>query len=80
MKTLLMWVLFEVENWEETKQPLLLYCFFAFLIVQSFDSLIKEKDLELQHLENTLKNLQRSKQDLEDNLNRSISAGEGLYH
>lgn len=48
-------------------------CFFAlFLIVQSFDSLIKEKDLELQHLQNTLKNLQRSKQDLEDNLNRSL--------
>lgn len=39
---------------------------------QSFDSLIKEKDVELQHLANTLKNLQRAKQDVEDNLNRSL--------
>lgn len=40
--------------------------------LQSFDGLIKEKDLELQHLSNTLKNLQRAKQDAEDNLNRSL--------
>ncbi|XP_019738154.1 CDK5 regulatory subunit-associated protein 2 isoform X3 [Hippocampus comes] len=40
--------------------------------INSFDSLIKEKDLELQHLANTLKNLQRAKQDMEDNLNRSL--------
>lgn len=39
---------------------------------QNFDSLIKEKDVELQHLANTLKNLQRAKQDVEDNLNRSL--------
>lgn len=39
---------------------------------QSFDSVIKEKDVELQHLANTLKNLQRAKQDVEDNLNRSL--------
>uniref|UniRef100_H3DN36 CDK5 regulatory subunit-associated protein 2/Myomegalin coiled coil domain-containing protein n=1 Tax=Tetraodon nigroviridis TaxID=99883 RepID=H3DN36_TETNG len=38
----------------------------------SFDSVIKEKDVELQHLANTLKNLQRAKQDVEDNLNRSL--------
>ncbi|XP_063746348.1 CDK5 regulatory subunit-associated protein 2 isoform X3 [Eleginops maclovinus] len=40
--------------------------------INSFDSLIKEKDVELQHLANTLKNLQRAKQDVEDNLNRSL--------
>lgn len=40
--------------------------------MQSFDSVIKEKDVELQHLANTLKNLQRAKQDVEDNLNRSL--------
>ncbi|XP_015238198.1 PREDICTED: CDK5 regulatory subunit-associated protein 2 isoform X2 [Cyprinodon variegatus] len=40
--------------------------------INSFDSLIKEKDVELQHLANTLKNLQRAKQDAEDNLNRSL--------
>ncbi|CAJ1070285.1 CDK5 regulatory subunit-associated protein 2 isoform X6 [Xyrichtys novacula] len=40
--------------------------------INSFDSLIKEKDVELQHLANTLKNLQRSKQEAEDNLNRSL--------
>ncbi|XP_074545949.1 CDK5 regulatory subunit-associated protein 2 isoform X2 [Halichoeres trimaculatus] len=40
--------------------------------INSFDSLIKEKDIELQHLANTLKNLQRSKQEAEDNLNRSL--------
>lgn len=40
--------------------------------MQSFDSVIKEKDVELQHLTNTLKNLQRAKQDVEDNLNRSL--------
>ena len=34
--------------------------------------MIKEKDVELQHLANTLKNLQRTKQDLEDNLNRAL--------
>lgn len=39
---------------------------------QSFDSAIKEKDVELQHLANTLKNLQRAKHDVEDNLNRSL--------
>lgn len=44
----------------------------SFLSFQSFDSLIKEKDVELQHLANTLKNLQRAKQDVEDNLNRSL--------
>lgn len=44
-----------------------LFCSF-----QSFDSLIKEKDVELQHLANALKNLQRAKQDVEDNLNRSL--------
>lgn len=43
-----------------------------FFFLQSFDSLIKEKDVELQHLANTLKNLQRAKQDAEDNLNRSL--------
>ncbi|XP_041815479.1 CDK5 regulatory subunit-associated protein 2 isoform X3 [Chelmon rostratus] len=42
------------------------------LFFQNFDSLIKEKDVELQHLANTLKNLQRAKQDVEDNLNRSL--------
>lgn len=42
------------------------------LSFQNFDSLIKEKDVELQHLANTLKNLQRAKQDVEDNLNRSL--------
>ncbi|XP_051906465.1 CDK5 regulatory subunit-associated protein 2 isoform X2 [Hippocampus zosterae] len=40
--------------------------------INSFDSLIKEKDLELQQLANTLKNLQRAKQDMEDNMNRSL--------
>ncbi|TWW66400.1 CDK5 regulatory subunit-associated protein 2 [Takifugu flavidus] len=40
--------------------------------INSFDSVIKEKDVELQHLANTLKNLQRAKQDVEDNLNRSL--------
>ncbi|XP_028458355.1 CDK5 regulatory subunit-associated protein 2 isoform X2 [Perca flavescens] len=40
--------------------------------INSSDSLIKEKDVELQHLANTLKNLQRAKQDVEDNLNRSL--------
>ncbi|XP_037547677.1 CDK5 regulatory subunit-associated protein 2 [Nematolebias whitei] len=40
--------------------------------INSFDSLIKEKDVELEHLANTLKNLQRAKQDVEDNLNRSL--------
>ncbi|XP_034753076.1 myomegalin-like isoform X5 [Etheostoma cragini] len=40
--------------------------------IDSSDSLIKEKDVELQHLANTLKNLQRAKQDVEDNLNRSL--------
>lgn len=40
--------------------------------MQSFDGVIKEKDVELQHLANTLKNLQRAKQDVEDNLNRSL--------
>ncbi|XP_034565146.1 CDK5 regulatory subunit-associated protein 2 isoform X4 [Notolabrus celidotus] len=40
--------------------------------INSFDCLIKEKDVELQHLANTLKNLQRSKQEAEDNLNRSL--------
>ncbi|KAL0965156.1 hypothetical protein UPYG_G00277500 [Umbra pygmaea] len=39
--------------------------------INSFDTLIKEKDVELQHLANTMKNLQRAKQDVEDNLNRS---------
>ncbi|XP_057675056.1 CDK5 regulatory subunit-associated protein 2 isoform X2 [Corythoichthys intestinalis] len=40
--------------------------------ISSFDSLIKEKDVEVEHLTNTLKNLQRAKQDAEDNLNRSL--------
>ncbi|XP_046901597.1 CDK5 regulatory subunit-associated protein 2-like isoform X3 [Hypomesus transpacificus] len=40
--------------------------------ISSFDSLIKEKDVELQHQVNTLKNLQRAKQEVEDNLNRSL--------
>ncbi|XP_078127487.1 CDK5 regulatory subunit-associated protein 2 isoform X3 [Sander vitreus] len=40
--------------------------------INSSDSLIKEKDVELQHFANTLKNLQRAKQDVEDNLNRSL--------
>uniref|UniRef100_A0A8C7MNH6 CDK5 regulatory subunit associated protein 2 n=1 Tax=Oncorhynchus kisutch TaxID=8019 RepID=A0A8C7MNH6_ONCKI len=39
--------------------------------INSFDALIKEKDVELQHLANTMKNLQRAKQDVEDNLNRA---------
>ncbi|XP_029499872.2 CDK5 regulatory subunit-associated protein 2 isoform X1 [Oncorhynchus nerka] len=39
--------------------------------INSFDTLIKEKDVELQHLANTMKNLQRAKQDVEDNLNRA---------
>ncbi|XP_071219056.1 myomegalin-like [Salvelinus alpinus] len=37
--------------------------------INSFDTLIKEKDVELQHLVNMLKNLQQAKQDVEDNLN-----------
>ncbi|KAJ3598439.1 hypothetical protein NHX12_001949 [Muraenolepis orangiensis] len=41
-------------------------------IINSFDGVIKEKDVELQHLVNTLKNLQRAKQDMEDNLNRAL--------
>ncbi|XP_077594073.1 CDK5 regulatory subunit-associated protein 2 [Stigmatopora nigra] len=40
--------------------------------ISSFDGFIKEKDVELQHLTNTLKNLQRAKQDAEDNLNRLL--------
>ncbi|KAK6304986.1 hypothetical protein J4Q44_G00237660, partial [Coregonus suidteri] len=39
--------------------------------INSFDMLIKEKDVELQHLANMLKNLQWAKQDVEDNLNRA---------
>ncbi|XP_070990985.1 myomegalin-like [Oncorhynchus clarkii lewisi] len=37
--------------------------------INSFDTLIKEKDVELQYLVNMLKNLQQAKQDVEDNLN-----------
>uniref|UniRef100_A0A4W5NIB8 CDK5 regulatory subunit associated protein 2 n=1 Tax=Hucho hucho TaxID=62062 RepID=A0A4W5NIB8_9TELE len=37
--------------------------------INSFDTLIKEKDVELQHLVNMLKNLQQAKRDVEDNLN-----------
>ncbi|XP_031665210.1 myomegalin-like [Oncorhynchus kisutch] len=37
--------------------------------INSFDTLIKEKDMELQYLMNMLKNLQQAKQDVEDNLN-----------
>lgn len=44
----------------------------AYFYFQNFDGLIKEKDAELQHLASTLKNLQRAKQDVEDNLNRSL--------
>ncbi|KAM9820920.1 LOW QUALITY PROTEIN: CDK5 regulatory subunit-associated protein 2 [Neosynchiropus ocellatus] len=40
--------------------------------INSFDSMIKEKDVELQHLANTMKNLQRAKHDLEENLNRAL--------
>lgn len=34
--------------------------------------MIKEKDVELQHLVNSCKNLQRAKQELEDNLARAL--------
>ncbi|XP_024253995.1 myomegalin-like [Oncorhynchus tshawytscha] len=37
--------------------------------INRFDTLIKEKDVELQYLVNMLKNLQQAKQDVEDNLN-----------
>ncbi|KPP78764.1 CDK5 regulatory subunit-associated protein 2-like [Scleropages formosus] len=40
--------------------------------INSFDALIKEKDVELQHLANSLKNLQRLKNELEDNLSRTL--------
>lgn len=40
--------------------------------VQSFDALLKEKDTELQQLLNSLKNLQRSKQESEENLQRAL--------
>ncbi|KAM6984635.1 CDK5 regulatory subunit-associated protein 2 [Aplochiton taeniatus] len=40
--------------------------------INSFDTLIKEKDVELQHQVNTLKNLQRAKQEAEDNLSRAL--------
>ncbi|XP_058861725.1 myomegalin-like isoform X3 [Acipenser ruthenus] len=40
--------------------------------INSFDSVIKEKDVELQHLVNSCKNLQRAKQELEDNLARAL--------
>ncbi|MBN3322421.1 CK5P2 protein, partial [Atractosteus spatula] len=40
--------------------------------INSFDGLIKEKDGELQHLANTLKNHQRVKQELEENWARAL--------
>ncbi|XP_051537417.1 myomegalin-like isoform X2 [Myxocyprinus asiaticus] len=40
--------------------------------ITSFDALIKEKDLELQQLLNTLKNLQRCKNETEENLQRAL--------
>lgn len=60
----------EIVFWEVILQSDASFC--SFLSYQSFDCLIKEKDVELQHLANTLKNLQRAKQDVEDNLNRSL--------
>lgn len=36
--------------------------------------------MELQHLVNTLKNLQRAKQDVEDNLNRSLREKDSIIH
>ncbi|TSK72021.1 Calmodulin-regulated spectrin-associated protein 1-B [Bagarius yarrelli] len=40
--------------------------------VNSFDALLKEKDMELQQLLNSFKNLQRSKQESEENLQRAL--------
>ncbi|XP_051961433.1 myomegalin-like isoform X2 [Xyrauchen texanus] len=40
--------------------------------ITSFDALIKERDLELQQLLNTLKNLQRCKNETEENLQRAL--------
>ncbi|KAI1904757.1 hypothetical protein AGOR_G00008980 [Albula goreensis] len=40
--------------------------------INSLDTLIKEKDVELQHQANTFKNLQRAKQELEENLARTL--------
>ena len=36
--------------------------------------------MELQHLANTLKNLQRAKQDVEDNLNRSLREKDSIIN
>ncbi|XP_039618756.1 CDK5 regulatory subunit-associated protein 2 isoform X2 [Polypterus senegalus] len=41
-------------------------------MINSLEAVLKEKDMELQHLENSYKNLQRTKQDLEDNRTRSL--------
>uniref|UniRef100_A0A671Q9U8 CDK5 regulatory subunit-associated protein 2-like n=1 Tax=Sinocyclocheilus anshuiensis TaxID=1608454 RepID=A0A671Q9U8_9TELE len=41
-------------------------------IINSFDALIKERDLELQQLLNSLKNLQRCKDETEQNLQRAL--------
>ncbi|XP_067280226.1 CDK5 regulatory subunit-associated protein 2 isoform X3 [Pseudorasbora parva] len=40
--------------------------------INSFDALIKERDLELQQLLNSLKNLQRCKDEAEENLQRAL--------
>ncbi|XP_051534202.1 CDK5 regulatory subunit-associated protein 2-like isoform X2 [Myxocyprinus asiaticus] len=40
--------------------------------INSFDALVKERDLELQQLLNSLKNLQRCKDETEDNLQRAL--------
>ena len=42
--------------------------------------MIKEKDVELQHLANTLKNLQRAKQDVEENLNRALREKDSIIN
>lgn len=47
-------------------------------IIQSFDALLKEKDVELQQLLNSLKNAQRSKQDSEENLQRALREKDGI--
>lgn len=39
---------------------------------QSFDCVIKEKDVELQHLANSFKDQQRAKQEMEENLSRTL--------
>ncbi|KAI7795827.1 myomegalin [Triplophysa rosa] len=40
--------------------------------INSFDALVKERDLELQQLLNSLKNLQRCKDETEENLQRAL--------